>query len=221
MDIAIRKVYYIEMIIEDRTEKEGNDITIAYYNCNAEQFADSTADVVFSDVQDRFLNKLQPGSFILDFGCGAGRDSLYFIKKGYQVDAVDGSEKLCEIAGRNTGLEVRKMLFSDLNECEKYDGIWACASVLHLPKEELYDVFKKMICAVKTGGYIYTSFKYGDQEGFRSGRYFTDFTEGSFRIFVEDHSLIKIDECWVSWDVRPGRSEEKWLNIILKKQDTD
>ena len=117
-------------------------------------------------------------------------------------------------------MPVKQMLFSELNDIEKYDGIWACSSILHLPKEELKDVLDKMICATKNGGYIYTSFKYGDFEGYRNERYFTDFKEESFNDFIKSFPGLTMIEEWVSNDIRPGRSDEKWLNLILKKSGT-
>ncbi len=196
-----------------------NNNTINYYEKNAENFVDGTLNVDFTDIRNRFLSLLPDEGFILDLGCGAGRDTKAFLGKGYKVDAVDGSEKLCEIASKNTGITVRKMLFSELNENEKYDGIWACSSILHLSKKELKNVFRKMLRAVRNGGYIYTSFKYGKFEGYRNERYFTDFTELSFRDFISDLSGIVIIEEWVSSDARPGRGKEKWLNLILKRSD--
>ena len=192
--------------------------TIEYYENNAESFSQGTLNVDFSDVQDRFASLMPDGAFVLDFGCGSGRDTKYFLGRGFKVDAIDGSENLCKIASENTGIEVRNMLFSELDAGELYDGIWACSSILHLPKEELRDVFGRMIRAVKKGGFIYTSFKYGEAEGLRKGRYFTDFTEETFREFIREIPEMEIIDEWVSADVRPGRSEEKWLNVILKKR---
>ena len=105
------------------------DKTLNYYNENAQSFAFGTVSVKFTEVQDKFLEKLNPDAYILDFGCGAGRDTKYFLSRGYQVDAVDGSEQLCRIASEYTGIKVRQMLFQELDEKEKYDGIWACASI--------------------------------------------------------------------------------------------
>ncbi len=194
--------------------------TIEYYENNAESFSQATLNVDFSDVQDRFASLIPEGAFILDFGCGSGRDTKYFLGRGFKVDAIDGSENLCKIASENTGIEVRNMLFSELDAGELYDGIWACSSILHLPKEELRDVFGRMIRAVKKGGFIYTSFKYGEAEGLRKGRYFTDFTEETFREFIREMPETEVIDEWLSADVRPGRSEEKWLNLILKKRTT-
>ena len=193
------------------------DKTLKYYNENAQSFASGTVSVKFTEVQDKFLEKLNPDAYILDFGCGAGRDTKYFLSRGYQVDAVDGSEQLCRIASEYTGIKVRQKLFQELDEKEKYDGIWACSSILHLPKNELKAVFMKMFKALKEDGIIYTSFKYGDFEGERNGRYFTDFTEKTFEEFVQDIENVKLKEEWITCDVRPGRGEEKWLNLILQK----
>ncbi|MBP3458205.1 MAG: class I SAM-dependent methyltransferase [Lachnospiraceae bacterium] len=102
--------------------------TIDYYNENAQIFADGTADVDFAQIQDQFLELLPKKAYILDFGCGSGRDTKYFLERGFQVEAIDGSEKICKLASEYTGIYVRKMLFHKLDEIEKYDGIWACAS---------------------------------------------------------------------------------------------
>ena len=193
------------------------DNTLIYYNKNANQFVQGTLYVDFKQTQDKFLNKLTPSAYILDFGCGSGRDTKYFLEKGYQVDATDGSEELCKIASDYTGIRVKQMLFEELDEAEKYDGIWACSSILHLSKIALTDVLKKMAAALKYNGVVYTSFKYGDFEGERNGRYFTDFTIEAFEEYMQDIPELHIEEYWITGDVRPGRGEEKWLNLILRK----
>lgn len=190
--------------------------TLDYYNKNADNFVANTIYVDFKSTQDRFLNKLQ-GKRILDFGCGSGRDTKYFLKKGYEVDAVDGSEELCKAASRYTGIPIRQMFFQELGEQNSYDGIWACSSILHLSKDELRIVFPKMLDALCSNGIIYTSFKYGEFEGERNGRFFTDFTIETFSEFISDIDNIKMEEDWITGDVRPGRGEEKWLNLILRK----
>lgn len=191
--------------------------TIDYYEKNAKEFANSTSDIEFSEIQDMFLNELKDSATILDFGCGSGRDTKYFLQKGYQVTALDGSAKMCRLAEEKTGIPVILMDFNDFDEWDKYDGIWACSSILHLPKTELKDVFHKMIKALKADGIIYTSFKYGDFSGERNGRFFTDFTECSFEDFLKGISGIEVEKAWISSDVRPGREDEKWLNLILRK----
>ena len=194
-----------------------NNNTLGYYENHADEFYNSTVNVEFTTMQERFLKKLKEGSLILDFGCGSGRDTKYFLKQGYQVEAVDGSGQLCKMAGEYTGIEVKHMLFQELSEVEKYDGIWACSSILHLPVGELADVMKKMTVALKENGILYTSFKYGTFSGERNGRFFTDMTEETFEVFLGEIEGLKIEEQWTTLDVRPGRGEEKWLNLILQK----
>ena len=173
--------------------------TIAYYNQNAASFIQGTVSVDFQMTQDKFLNAL-PGKRVLDFGCGSGRDTKYFLGNGLAVTAMDGSEELCKYASAYTGIPVKNMIFQDLDEMNQYDGIWACSSILHLPKKELKMVFHKMVTALDTNGIIYT-----------------DFTPDTFSDFIKDVAQIRIEEEWLTDDVRPGREREKWLNLILKK----
>lgn len=193
--------------------------TLEFYNKNAEAFVEDTIDVGFMEIQDKFLSFLPDDGWILDFGCGSGRDTKYFLERGFHVDAVDGSEELCKIASRYTGTEVRQMLFSELDAVDRYDGIWACASILHLPKREQGAVLRKMAAALKVDGVIYTSFKYGEFEGERNGRFFTDFTVETFTDYIRGIERLQVEEYWITDDVRPGRGEEKWLNLILRKPD--
>ena len=192
--------------------------TLAYYNHHAQSFISTTVSVNFKPVQDKFIHALN-GPQVLDFGCGSGRDTKYFLESGLQVTAVDGSEEMCRYASGFTGIQVQNMLFQDLDAQNQYDGIWACASVLHLSREKLPNIFHKMHQALKTNGIIYTSFKYGTFEGERNGRYFTDFTEGMFEEFVRKISGLQIEKMWITGDVREGRGDERWLNILLRKTD--
>ena len=191
--------------------------TIDYYNENAKDFVQGTISVDFTKVQHKFIDKLEKGDYILDFGCGSGRDTKYFIDNGFKVDAIDGSEELCKLASDYTGINVKHMYFQQLSDIDKYNGIWACSSILHLKYEELVRVIEKMNLALKQNGIIYTSFKYGDFEGERNGRYFTDMTEISFKKLIKNIRDLRIEEYWITSDVRPGRGEEKWLNLILRK----
>ena len=101
---------------------------------------------------------------------------------------------------------------------ERYDGILACASILHVPSAALPDIFRRLKRAVKRDGIIYVSFKYGDFEGERNGRYFTDLTEERLKaLLVEADPIapLAINDLWITSDARPGRNREMWLNAIL------
>lgn len=192
--------------------------TLTYYNQNAKAFVSSTQSVDFKEVQQKFLSLLPPKAKILDFGCGSGRDTKAFLDYGFEVEAIDGSEELCKIASEYTGIKVKHQLFEELTEQEAYDGVWACSSILHLPYVELVPVMKKIGEALKKEGYLYTSFKYSNFEGERNGRYFTDMKEHKLNNLLEETNCFKIKELWITSDVRPGRDEDKWLNVILKKK---
>ena len=192
--------------------------TIEYYNENVSKFVNDTQDVVFCATQDLFLSYLNEGNSILDLGCGSGRDTKYFLSKGYKVDATDGSEEICKVASDYTGINVKCLLFNELDEIDKYDGIWACASILHLDRDDLIDVFHRIARALKDNGILYTSFKYSEFEGMRNGRYFTDFTIESFNEFQTNIPDFIIEKIWITNDVRIGREDEKWLNLIMRKK---
>lgn len=141
-----------------------NNKTINYYNKYTKSFIQTTRSVDFTNIQNKFLSYLPSGASILDFGCGSGRDTKYFLKRNYNVTAIDGSEEICKEASKYTGIKVKQMLFEELNDQNIYDGIWACASILHLSTNDLLRVFHKMNKALKENGIIYTSFKYGEDE---------------------------------------------------------
>ena len=191
--------------------------TIDYYNQNVKTFIDGTVAVDFTEIQKMFLELLPVNAYILDFGCGSGRDTKCFLAHGFQVDAIDGSAEICEFASEYTGIKVKNMLFQELEEVEKYDGIWACASILHAQKAELPEILHKMCVATKSNGIIYISFKYGDFEGERNGRYFTDLTEEAVKELIKTVPELKIEKLWITNDVRDGRGDERWLNVILRK----
>ena len=194
------------------------NITIEYYNENVDKFVNDTQDVVFCATQDLFLSYLNEGNSILDLGCGSGRDTKYFLSKGYKVDAMDGSMEICKVASDYTGINVKCLLFNELDEIDKYDGIWACASILHLDRDDLIDVFHRIARALKDNGILYTSFKYSEFEGMRNGRYFTDFTIESFNEFQTNITEFIVEKKWITSDVRAGREDEKWLNLIMRKK---
>ena len=191
--------------------------TIDYYNSNTEAFVADTRNSNLISIEDRFLSYLPDGSRILDLGCGAGRDSKYFLSKGYDVEAVDGSEELCMSTSEMLGIEVRHLYFEELDYIEDFDGIWACASLLHVPSVELPAILSKCFKALKKDGIFYLSFKRGDFEGERDGRFFTDMTEDRLqKILSSLPERNTIEEVFITEDSRPGRTLQ-WVNIITRK----
>ena len=190
------------------------DLTKDYYKNNAEQFAKETVDADIGDVRERFLKHIPECGTILDFGCGSGRDTKAFKDAGYDVHAIDGSEELCRMASEYSRVEVKCMDFFSFDEVDKYDGIFACASLLHISPERLPELITKMLVSLKKGGVIYMSFKYGDFSGERDGRHFMDLNEESFREILSLVKGARILEEWHSEDVRRGKTAS-WLNEII------
>lgn len=190
--------------------------TLDYYNSNADQFFASTIEADISALRSIFTKYLKQGDCILDLGCGSGRDTKAFLDQGFRVDAIDGSEELCKKASEYTGIHVKHQYFQDINEEDKYDGVWACASLLHVLYDELPDVFTRIHKALKINSIFYMSFKLGDCDVIREGRHFTDMNDSRFdALNVQALGFEEIDR-WQTTDVRPDRNVE-WFNVILKK----
>lgn len=193
-----------------------NNKTIDYYNANAAVIAAGTENADMSECRERFLGYMTLGEAILDAGCGSGRDMIAFRDAGYNVSGFDASEELCRIATEKTGIPVRQMRFEELEGEAEYDGIWACASLLHVARADLPDVMNRLHRLLKPDGILYASFKYGSGERVKEGRYFCDFTEESCRSLLEEAGFT-VREIFVTGDVREGRGDEKWVNAIAQR----
>ena len=163
------------------------------------------------------MKYVKPEGCILDAGCGSGRDSKAFRELGYRVVAFDASEEICKYASEYLGQAVECRRFEDVAETDCYDGIWASASLLHVRKKELPEVFDKLRGALKVNGILYASFKYGDGERMRGERSFSDFTEEQAKALFEKNGFA-ILEFALTGDVREGRAEEKWVNLVGRKE---
>ena len=187
-----------------------------YYQLHAQRFFSETVDVDMSELYRPFVAHLKPGARILDAGCGSGRDAKAFSEMGYEVEAFDASAELVELARQHTGLPVKQMRFEEVTEVERYDGIWCCASLLHVPLAELPGVMAQLAKALKPGGVWYLSFKYGSGEREKDGRRFTDMDESGFAEVLSELSGIEVMECWQTHDQRPER-DDSWINLVLSK----
>ena len=187
-----------------------------YYDENAQDFFEGTVDADMTQHYEEFLNYLPKYGEILDCGCGSGRDTLKFKNLGYYVTAIDGSVEMCKLASEHSGVDVKHMQFQEIDFVDELDGIWASASLLHVPSSEIEDVLKRLKTSLKDNGILYASFKHGDFEGHRNGRYFNDLTEDTAKELFEKLDL-KVIKTWITSDARKGRENEKWTNILVKK----
>ncbi|ESK55448.1 class I SAM-dependent methyltransferase [Acinetobacter tjernbergiae] len=189
-----------------------------YYDINALGFFESTYKVDMESLYQPFLRYLPDHAFILDLGCGSGRDTLAFKNKGYQVAATDYSKELVDKARQLTGVDVRFESFYELSELNQYDGIWACASLLHCERKRLPEVLGKILKALKVNGICYMSFKYGTGERYKDGRQFTDMNESQAQSLFKKFDNILLLQQWITIDKRPDHNED-WLNIVFQKQN--
>jgi len=189
---------------------------IDYYDKNAQSFFNETVSVNLEDIYHPFFSHLENGAHILDAGCGSGRDTKAFLERGYRVTAFDSSKELVKMAAKHTRQKVVLMNFNEIHETEIYDGIWCCASLLHMSADKLLDSMVLLERALKKKGVFYASFKYGSGERYESIRQFTDMDEPSFNEFATQLKYLVMIKTWITYDKRPER-EEKWLNVLLKK----
>ncbi len=192
--------------------------TKGFYTRNAEHYFADTVDADLNFLYQPFFEHLPTTGLILDAGCGSGRDTRFFTLQGFKVMAFDSSPEMVELASTYTGQDVLLLSFNDIDFKNKFDGIWACASLIHVSKSKLPAALNKLAAALKPGGIFYASFKYGDDEAFRDGRHFSDFTETTFSVMLKTCPNLTLLTCWQTNDVRPGRRDEPWLNVLLQKE---
>lgn len=191
------------------------DTTLSWYRDNAIQYAEETRNSLVLDALWEFLSRMKEGGTILDYGSGSGRDSAYFLDKGFSVDSLDGSAEMKAQAERLFGIKVKLSSFLSLEEKDKYDGIWAQASILHLEEHDLKTALTLIERALKRDGVFYSSFRKGEKDGYENGRWYTNMTEGRFLSFLP--AILYVEKIWESQDVRPGVSRT-WLSIICRKK---
>ena len=207
------------MAISAKTSGAGQQTqTLEYYERNAESYFEATRDADLSSLYERFTRRLPPGARILDAGSGSGRDTLAFLRRGYSVSAFDSSPALCELSTRLTGVRTRILRFQELEDEEEYDGIWTCASLLHVPEAELPDAIACLVRALKPGGVLYMSFKHGAGERLtEDGRFFTDMTDDRLRWVLQSLSGVRLDELWMTAGEGQFHGRGEWLNALVSK----
>jgi len=197
--------------------KELFPVTINFYDKNAEAYAALTVKADMSRAYEKFLAYLPHGAKVLDAGCGSGRDSLFFMRQGYRVTMLDASAAMCRCAEKLTGQKALHKTFAEINFDKQFDGIWANASLLHVPEQELEKVLKILHRALKDDGVLYASWKYGEAERRDGERFYCDMTEEKLKKLLRRTGCFVCKEVWVSEDVLPLHREQRWLNVVLGK----
>lgn len=187
-------------------------MTDDYYDLHADRFIAETDTLDMGALRARFLARVPAGGRILDAGCGSGRDAAAFLHQGYAVDAFDASARMVAHARERTGLEVSKLRFEDLEYDREFDGIWACASLLHLSEAAMDETLARLVRALRPGGVLYLSFKLGDGEAIRGGRLFNDRDPPGLAALLDRQEGLRTVDIWLTGDVREGRRKERWVN---------
>jgi SAM-dependent methyltransferase len=193
-----------------------DEATLQFYRQNAEAYAGWTKAA--STRLQGFLALLPPGGAILELGCGAGNHSAVMLAEGFSVRATDGSPEMAEIASRRLGHPVEAMRFDQLDAHEAYDGVWASACLLHVPRDELAGILGKIHRALKPSGVFYASYKMGEGDSRDSlGRYYnyaspewleaTYASAGPWITLSSDRNVIQ------SFDETPANM----LNLVVRR----
>ncbi len=190
--------------------------SIEYYSKNAGEYFEHTVDIDMQECWDSFTGLLPEGGSVLDLGCGSGRDSEYFISCGFDVTAMDASEEMCDLASIHIGQDVLQLSFAEMDFNEVFDGIWACASLLHVPSDQIEAILNKVVNSLKINGILFASFRYGDFEGERDGRYYTDYRTKTLKELISRHENMELIEIQKCEDSRTDTNQE-WIYAIARR----
>lgn len=192
-------------------------MSIGFYEQNAEDFFNRSVDADMSVGHQEFVTRLPAGGRVLDAGCGSGRDALAFSRMGFEVTAMEASPRLAELARVHTGLPVEVMTFDDIVWRERFDGVWACASLLHVARADLPAAVRRLRDALKPGGVLWMSFKYGATERQAGDRRFTDLDEAGAHAMLMDTGGLSLIALRGSEDVRDDHVGDRWLTVLAQR----
>ena len=195
--------------------------TLEFYSRESDRFREPPGDRDWVAKYMRPFAAALPGRRVLELGCGAGRDAAALIEFGLDVEATDGCAEVARVAEQRLSKPVRVMRFDELDASERYDGIWASATLLHVPRPDLVDVLSRVWRALVPRGMLYASFKTGKPEGRdKFGRYFNYPTEDELREFLVRAGKWKS----IEFDMNSGYGSDQvmtdWLHCLAQKDAT-
>jgi len=190
---------------------------LLFYRMNADSYIKKTIHLNSGEIRKKFTGLLPADAHILDLGCGSGRDSRIFLDHGFNVTPTDASAEMAAITSIFLDRDVRVQKAQELDEKEKYDGIWASASLLHIPRAEIEDTFRAIGDALKAQGIWYMSFKKGEGERWDNhGRFFNDYSMRTITGLLNKIEWVEI--LHINETIAAGSYEDEcWLNVFLKK----
>ena len=189
-----------------------------YYEKNKSAFIDSTIGMDVSELYRLFEKLLVSGGKILDLGSGSGRDSRHFVERGFDVVALEPSPAMCFQTRMFAHIPVYELKAEKMQFSCEFDGVWACASLLHVPRDKQEDVLHRIADALKDGGILYASWKYGASDRISEGRTYCDMNELLIHEIINKVPEFHIVKIWTTKDVRDNYNTQNWLNILLQKK---
>jgi len=193
--------------------------TLEHYNQRAAEFRAGTADHDVTQNIAALLEAIEapPPWRILDFGCGPGRDLKVFAALGHEAVGLDGSAEFAAMARKDSGCEVLQQDFLALDlRAGFFDGVYANASLFHVPSAELPRVLRELHAALKPGGVLFASIPHGDNsEGWNRGRYGVYHDLESWRRYLTGAGFVELHHYY-----RPAglpREQQPWLAGVWRK----
>lgn len=193
------------------------DVTQHFYAQSALSYADNTAGQIESAYLGSFANRLSPDAYVLELGCGSGRDSAFLMSRGVRVKPTDGIAEMAAAAQSRLGVPVNVMRFEEIEFDAEFDGIWANACLLHVPRSELPSILNRIYRALKPSGVFYASYKAGHAEGTDGfGRYFNyPDPEWLTGVYGQGWQTVEIENAMGSgYDLNPT----EWLHVFAMKR---
>ena len=192
-------------------------MSFEYYDKNPDKFYGDTVHVDMEEFYQAFLPLVRDGGKILDVGCGSGRDLQKFKNLGYEVIGIDASVEMVKKAKALSGVEVLNLKFAEINWEDEFDGLWASASLLHVPITEISSTIELLWNSLKISSPFFMSFKYGANSYTKNDRHFQNYTEVTVEPILKNLKDYKVEKIWITADKRLNREGENWLNLILTK----
>jgi len=195
-----------------------DDSTTRFYETHAREYFDRTVSADLSALYDDVLKHVKPGGRILDVGCGSGRDLKIFRARGFDAVGIDASSALVNMARGFSGADCTVMRLENIKFSRGFDAVWACASLLHLPKRNVVSILARLRLSLVEGGIVYASVQVGQGEVLApDGRFFAFYEPDEFAHCIEKAGFA-IDRLWVSEDSLPGRIAIRWVNVVAHRE---